>query len=359
MKADPMSRRPFLAASLALATLGLAPSAGAQGTLTLRDRLHIVSSGSAGAISEQLARAFVERHTVAQPPEVAIIGSNRAFQTFCAGMGPDTPDIAITSRRMPRAVQQACLANGVRDIIELQVGLGAVVLAVKRGDVGPALTSQQVWSALAAERPAEDTFIPNQVETWRQLGAGLPRTPIRMIIPSTEDATRALFEDLVLEAGCRHVKEIRLLFEASYRRSKCVTLREDGRLTELPAADIPAALLASPPGTIAVMSYDQMVRSGGNIIPLSLDGVFPSTGTIINLDYEQTRTLFLYAKRQHSRNVQGVGVVRGIRELLAEATSEGAAGPGGYLAALGIVPLAPADRQAQRRIAERQSLMSR
>lgn len=354
-----MFRRPFLAVSFTMATLALTSPASAQGTLTLRDRLLVVSSSSAGAVTEQLARIFTERHAGALPPEVAIVGSNRAFHSFCAAVGPETPDIAISTRRMPRAVQQACQANGVRDIIEIQVGLGAVVLAVKRGDPTPALTSQQVWRALAAERPADETFVPNQPSTWLQIGVGLPNTPIRAIIPSPEDGTRTLFEDLVLEAGCRHVREIRLLFEASYRRSKCVTLREDGRLTELPTADIPAALLASPPGTIGVLSYDQVVRSGGNIIPLSLDGVFPSTGTITTMDYEQTRSLFLYAKRQHSRNMQGVGVVRGIRELIVEATSEGAVGPGGYLAGLGIVPLTPADRQAQRRIAERQSLMSR
>jgi phosphate transport system substrate-binding protein len=85
----------------------------------------------------------------------------------------------------------------------------------------------------------------------------------------------------------------------------------------------------------------------------------PTIAAIGNLDYEQARTFFVYAKRQHSRNQQGVGVVRGIREFLLEATSEHAGGPSGYLAAAGLVPLTPAERAAQRRVAQRQTLMSR
>jgi phosphate transport system substrate-binding protein len=94
-------------------------------------------------------------------------------------------------------------------------------------------------------------------------------------------------------------------------------------------------------------------------VPVALDNVMPTIAAIGNLDYEQARTFFVYAKRQHSRNQQGVGVVRGIREFLVESTSEHAGGPGGYLAIAGLVPLAPAERAAQRRIADESRLMSR
>jgi len=121
--------------------------------------------------------------------------------------------------------------------------------------------------------------------------------------------------------------------------------------------DVPAAVLASPPGTIGVMPLADVTSSGGNLVALSLDGVEPTASSVASLDYDQTRTIYLYAKRQHSRNQGGVGVVRGIREMLAEATSEGAIGPGGYLANARLVPLPPAERSAQRRAAERMTLM--
>jgi phosphate transport system substrate-binding protein len=282
-----------------------------------------------------------------------------ALDMFCAGLGPQTPDMVITVRRMPRAVKEHCESNGVRDIVELELGLGAVVLAVRRGETTPALTARQVWEALAAERVVREEFVPNRLSLWADVSPGLPRSEIRVVMPDDQNGTTALFEDLVLEGGCRNVKAIRLLFEASYRRSKCITLRDDGRVRAVPALEVPAALLASPPGTIGVLSYDQLLASGGNFVALSLDGVLPTQATIFSQDYVATRMLYMYVKRQHSRMQQGVGVVRGIREFMNEATSEAAIGPGGYLTVTGLVPLGPGERAAQRRIADRMSLMSR
>ncbi|WP_198372735.1 PstS family phosphate ABC transporter substrate-binding protein [Roseomonas rosulenta] len=341
-----------------LVLLGAGP-ASAQGSMTLRDRLVIVNSSSTAGVGQLLARSFAERFEGVPTPTATTLGSVRAMEAFCAGIGLQTPDILLVTRRLPRAVVDACAANGVRDIVELQLGLGAVVLAARRGEAMPGLSSRQVYEALAAERAVEEEFIPNPARFWSDLGSGLPRNEIRVILPVGGSGPRALFDDLVMEAGCRYVRDIRLLFEAAYRRSKCITARTDGRALDVHADQVPAALLAAPPGTLAVVSYDQLLASGGNLVAVPLDGVAPSIGAIGSLDYEPARTFFLYAKRQHSRNQQGVGVVRGIHEFLVESTSEHAGGPGGYLAGAGLVPLVPAERAAQRRIAQQARLMSR
>jgi phosphate transport system substrate-binding protein len=366
-KETPLRRSflPLIAGLIALggasasAQLSLPPGEPAAGGMMLRDRLVIVSSASSAGVAQLLAQNFTERFEGANPPVLRAIGSAQAMELFCAGVGAQTPDIAISTRRMPRAMAENCVNNGVREVVELQVGLGAVVLAARRGEVLPNVTSRQVWSALAAEQPVEDEFVANRFTSWSDLGPGLPRLPIRVIVPASGSGTRSLFEDLVLEAGCRHVRDIRLIFEAHYRRGKCVTLRNDGAVTAVPAQDVPARLLAAPPGTLAVMSFDQLQASGGNFLAVSLDGDLPTAASIASGSYEQSRTYYLYAKRQHSRNSQGIGVVRGLREFMSEAASEQAGGPGGYLSLAGMVPLPPADRAAQRRIAERQTLMSR
>ncbi len=331
----------------------------AEPSLTLRDRLVVVSSASSAGLTQLLVRSFTERYEGVVPPITNAVGSMRALEAFCAGIGPQTPDLAVVTRRMPRAMIEACAANGVRDIVEVQLGLGAVVVAARRGEATPALTSRQVWEAVVAERPADEEFVPNRARFWSDVAPALPRNEIRLILPQQGSGTRALFDDLVMESGCRFVREMRLLFEAAYRRGKCVTPRGDGRMTEVRSDEVPAALLAAPAGTLAVVSYDQLVASGGNLLALPLDGVAPTPASISSLDYDHTRTFFLYAKRQHSRNQQGVGVVRGIHEFLIESTSEQAGGPGGYLTAAGLVPLVPAERAAQRRIAEQSRLMSR
>ncbi len=356
---EPPVRRNLLAILAGAIGLAAAPALAQTGTITLRDRLVVVSSSSSASLTQAIIGAFVERYEGVPAPITSAPGSTHALELFCSGVGPQTPDLAVVTRRMPRAIQETCAANGVRDIIELQVGLGAVVLVARRGEAIQGLTTRHVWEAVAAERPQEEEFVPNTARLWSEISPTLPRSEIRVIVPEEGSGTRALFDDLVLESGCRHAKPIRLIFEAHYRRGKCITLRNDPRIRQVDSGDVVSALLASPPGTLAVVSYDQMLASGGNLVPVALDGVAPSPATIGSLDYDPARTFYVYAKRQHSRNQQGVGVVRGIREFMLEVTSEHAAGPGGYLSTAGLVPLPPADRAAQRRVAERQSLMSR
>lgn len=351
-------RRDFLAVLCGIIALGSGPSA-AQGAMTLRDRLMIVSSASSANVSRLLSENFADRFEGVVPPDVQSVGSTRAMELFCTGIGPQTADIAIATRRMPRSLIENCVANGVTDIVELQIGFGAIVIAARRGDPTPALTSRQIWSALAAEQPVNHEFSPNRHRLWSDVSPTLPRTPIRFTLPSPESGTFLLFNDLVMEAGCRSVPDVRLIFEAAYRLTKCVTTRTDGVLRTVAAAEVPSALMAAAPGTLAAITYDQLIASGGNLVALSLDGSIPTVASIAADEYGQGRPFYLYAKRQHSRSQNGVGVVRGIREFLAEVTSENAAGPSGYLAQAGLVPLPPADRASQRRIALTSTLMSR
>ncbi len=351
--------RTAMKAALLMAAVATSLPAAAQGSITQRDRLHIVSSASSAAVTEALVSRFTDHFDGVRRPQIRITGTGRGFEAFCVGIGPETPDILVATRRMPRSTFESCQAHGVAEIIEIRLGLGAVVVAARRGDPTTPLTSTQVYEALAALIAQNESFIPNRATSWADVDPALPRRDIRVIVPEAGSGTRALFEDLVLEAGCREVRPIRLLFEAAYRRGKCTTLRTDGRVVAVRSDDVVSALMAAPPGTLAVMSFDQVVRSAGNVVPVSLDGVLPNAASIAALEYDQTRTVYLYAKRQHSRNRQGIGVVRGVREMLVEATTEQASGPGGYLSAAGLVPLPPAERAEQRRIAERSSLMSR
>ncbi|BBK37916.1 phosphate ABC transporter substrate-binding protein [Allostella sp. ATCC 35155] len=352
--------RPLLAVAAAIASIcaGLAAPARAEGMLTLRDRLLVVSSNTTITVATQLVGAFADRHPGVPRPELRLADTQPALEFFCAGIGPETPDIAILARRMPGTMYEACQENDVRDIVEIRIGLGAIALAVNRGDPTPDLAARHVYEALAAERVSEDGFVPNRTATWAELAPHLPDLPIRVVVPEADSGTRQLFEDLVLEGGCRYVKGIRLIFEAAYRRSKCITLRDDGVVIAAPLLDVAAVVLASPRGTIGVMPLTDVTGSGGNLVALSIDGVHPDPASVSALDYEPTRVVYLYAKRQHSRNRNGIGVVRGIHEMLAEATREGAIGPGGYLVNAGLIPLSPAGRLAQRQLAERMTPMS-
>jgi phosphate transport system substrate-binding protein len=347
-------------ALLGLACLLAIGPAEAQETSVQRERLHIVSSGSAHAVTESLAAHFAERYGMPVQPRTEILGSVAALSRFCAGMGPGTPDLAISSRRISRSTLDACRENGVTDVVEVELGQGAVVLAVQRGDPLARLTARQIYTALAAEQAVDEEFRPNPLRSWHELSPNLPQLPIGAILPDQRSSTRGLFNDFVLEGGCREVKAVRSIFAASYRVSKCVTLRADNRVREVASMEVPAALLAAPQGTIGVISYAQLLESGGNLVAIQLNGVLPTAATIASEDYLVTRTIYLYAKRQHARAVGGVGVVRGIREFLLDSVSEGVSGPGGMLSeAAGLVPLTPAGRARQQDIARAMRLISR
>jgi len=343
---------------LAMAATAVQP-AQAESVLTLRDRLLFASSNTAGRVSNLLAGSFAERWGKDRRPEVRVVGSNDALALFCGGIGPETPDVAISTRRMPSGIRQSCRVNGVRDVIEMKLGFGAVVLVARRGDPMLTLSARYLQEALAAERPTSDgTFAPNTYASWSQIARGLPPSPIRVVVPRGDSGARQLFEDLVLESGCRDVKEMRLLFEAGFRRSKCISLRTDGRVVEVAEDQTVATMMSSPPGTLAVVTFDEAMRSGGNLIAVPLDGVLPTIASIAAMDYDPSRVVYLYAKRQHARNKQGVSVVHGMAELLAEASSESATGPAGFLAGAGLVSLPPSERVLQRSIAERMSTIS-
>ena len=323
----------------------------------LRDRLTIVAAANAERVAALLTQGFLERYPATSAPEIQGLPTSRAVALFCAGVGMAMADVLVTTRRMSSSARELCGANGVEEAVELRLGLGAVVLAVRRGDPQPSLTTRQVYEGLAAETVGERGFDANRAILWSQLTASLPNEQIRFVLPVGGSGLRELFEDTVMESGCRPVRQIRMIFEADFRRGKCITMRFDGRVTELPASEITARLVASPRGTIAVTSFEEVTRSGGNLVALPLDGVAPTRNSIASGEYEPTRTFFLYAKRQHARSRAGVGVVRGIAEFLDEATSEAAIGPAGYLGQAGLVPLPTADRLAQRIAAERMTVI--
>ncbi|MBR0649438.1 hypothetical protein GXW78_07170 [Roseomonas terrae] len=339
--------------SATLVTL-LASSAFGQGApAVLRDRLTIVAATNAERVAGLLVQGFRERHPEAVAPETQSLPTSRAVELFCSGAGVAMADMLVTSRRLSSAARDFCAANGVEEAMELRLGLGAVVLAVRRGDPQPALTARQVYEALAAETPAERGFERNRSLSWSQLAVGLPAEPIRVLLPVPGSGLRELFEETVLEAGCRPLRQIRMIFEADLRRARCLTLRADGRVLELPADEVPLRLVAAPRGSLAVTSFEEVMRSGGNLVALALDGVVPTRQSVAAGEYEATRAYYLYAKRQHAQSRGGVGVVRGIPEFLAEASSEVAVGPAGYLGEAGLVPLPTAERLAQRIAAER------
>jgi phosphate transport system substrate-binding protein len=74
----------------------------------------------------------------------------------------------------------------------------------------------------------------------------------------------------------------------------------------------------------------------------SIEGVQPSLEGIQDYSYPIARPLFFYVKKAH------IGVIPGIQEFLKEFTSKKAMSNRGYLAKIGLVPLASEEYKTTR-----------
>jgi phosphate transport system substrate-binding protein len=314
--------------------------------------LRIVAASGDKAIFDRL---FDEMKASAGPavrPELVQANALAAFRAFCQephgldahGRGPD---ILLTMRRISSQLVADCAGNDAAPMAVIELGRGALVLAMRSESVPMRLTSLQVYLALARDVPYRDEFRRNTAIRWSDIDRALPAQDIRFQLPPREDGSRAMFEQLVQEAGCRRERQVKLIFSAEHRTARCVTTRVD-RVREIPREQAVRALLEAPEGTVGVLSYLDVAQSGGKLVAITLDGVEPTADSIVQATYDVSASYWLYARRGQP------GVVPAVEEALARiatrASSEAVIGPGGLLAGLGLVPLLADERAAQRAV---------
>ncbi|MBI1774058.1 MAG: substrate-binding domain-containing protein [Proteobacteria bacterium] len=318
--------------------------------ITVRPELFIVGSSTMKGYVDVTAAALQRDYDV-PAPKVSFKGSKTGIAEFCAGIGPDYPDIAVSSRGMHKSEFDRCNENGILDIIEIKIGLSAYYVATKKGNPVFNVTPRMFYYALAEQLPKQGEFDDNPNQTWRQTDKSAPDLPIRVILPEQASGTRNTFDGLFMQAGCRHIKEIDLIYAADDRVPKCITLRADGVVTEVAepyGTKMVELLQQSAPGTIAVMTNEVYIAFRDVLELLPVNGVLPSDAAIERFDYDMATPDFFYFKRAHMRNNAGQGVVRGIREFMAELTHEELMSHGGAFTKLGLVALSPAAQEAER-----------
>jgi phosphate transport system substrate-binding protein len=211
-----------------------------------------------------------------------------------------------------------------------------------------------IYTGLAEDIPERGEFKTNQTKSWNETDKKAPDQPIRVIVPAEGSGTRRFFDDDLMQAGCRHVKEIDAIFAAAERVPRCITVRDDGPVTTAEEGQVVPALLEAPPGTLAVISWLDYLNNRDKLDTFPLDGVMPTHENIADDAYELSERLRYYFKRAHMEGkLGGSGVVEGIPEFMAEIVSDRASGEGGYLEKLGLVALEPPERVQQQNTVRR------
>jgi phosphate transport system substrate-binding protein len=323
----------YFAAALAAALLA---GCGEQSGGTRGQQIQIVGSSTVYPFTTAVAEQF-QRTNPGMSAIVESTGTGAGMKLFCGGVGDQHPDMTNASRRMKASEYQDCAKNGVRQIIEVPVGIDGLALIAGKDGAGLNLTARDVYAALAANPFGR----PNTAKTWKDVNPALPAVAIQVYGPPPTSGTRDSLAELILEKGCETDPAMKALKESDKDRHKdlCTKVREDGAYVEAGENDnLLVQKVAANPGAIGVLGYSFLEENADKVTGIPLGGVAPTAETISSLTYPGARQLYLYVKGEH------VNVIPGMREFLAEYARAWA--KGGYLERRGLIP-SPADVQAK------------
>ena len=309
-------RPPALALTLlALATGACVDQAAGAGAGS-RDQIRAVGSSTVYPFTTIAAEHFLANSPDARPPVIESTGTGAGLKLFCAGLGARHPDIADASRRMRRSEYAACRANGVGDVLEVQIGIDGIAFAEAKDGPKMALTPADLYRALAAAPLGR----ANAARTWRDVNPALPATPIQVYGPPATSGTRDALAELILAVGCEAVdpaaRALRVRDEAAFA-ARCQRVRDDGADVDAGENDkLIVQKLQSNPNAIGVFGYGYLEENARVVNGVPIAGVAPSYAAIASGAYPGARPLYLYVKKAHLDAIPGLrGFLRQYAQL--------------------------------------------
>jgi phosphate transport system substrate-binding protein len=235
---------------------------------------------------------------------------------------------------MKKSEYEACTANGVTDVTEIQLGYDGLSIAISQGNTTDwNLTKAQVFQALAAEVEVDGQIVANPYKNWSDIDASLPNVPITVFGPPPTSGTRDAFVELAMHPGCAAFPALKAL-EGDRKNEVCSRMRQDGPFIEAGENDnLIVQRIEADPNALGIFGYSFLYENGDKLKAVKVEGVAPTFDTIADFSYPIARPLFIYVKNAHR------GVIPGLNEFVAEYVSDAALGPDGYLAERGLTPL--------------------
>lgn len=319
-------------------TLGTALSACSDGRT---DPVRVVGSSTVFPFAARAAESYSERSGIRMVVEQT--GSGGGHKLFCSG--DPSIDATTSSRQQKPSESDLCARNGVAPIIELKLGYDGIVLA-RSVDAPPMrLTVSHLYRALARELPRSDTdctLRPNPYQRWSEIDPALPDDRIQTYGPPPTSGTRDAFVETAMEAGARQLPCMATLERDTPNlfRARAHTLREDG--VWIDAGENDNALirtLTNTPNALGVFGFSFLDQNTDKVRGIAINNVRPTVRTIRAGDYPVVRDLYLYLRAEGGADIAGYA---------REVTSEEAAGVGGYLEEIGLIPLSDGERISMR-----------
>jgi phosphate transport system substrate-binding protein len=309
-----------------------------------RDGISIVGSSTVYPFATVVAEKFGKAGSF-KAPKIESTGTGGGFKLFCGGVGVQHPDISNASRAIKASEFETCKNNGVTDIVEVKIGYDGIVIANSKKAPPLKLTTKDIYLALAKEVPnpkGGENLVPNPYKTWKDVNASLPEVKIEVLGPPPTSGTRDAFLELGMEPGALKFESLKKLSKEDAKKFQKVfaSIREDGAYIEAGENDnLIVQKLAANPNALGIFGFSFLDQNTDKIQGAIVEGNPPTFENIASGKYPLSRPLFFYVKKAH------VGVIPGIKEYLAEFSSEKAWGKDGYLSEKGLIPMPDAERK--------------
>ena len=321
---------PKFKSGLTLAAIAFAAVSALSTAAFARDEIRIVGSSTVYPFTTAVAEQFGKAGG-GKAPVVESTGTGGGFKLFCAGVGDATPDISNASRPMKKAEFELCQANGVKDIVEIKIGLDGIVPCQSQERFGPELANRKRFSWLSPKRRS-------MMRTWKVYHRTLtrtgrtsirfsPRPKSRFSVPRRPPARATRSSNFIMEKGAKGFGALRDMKgrgregrQGSYEKI-WKSIRQDGAFVEAGENDnLIVQKIEFNPNAIGIFGFSLLDENKDKIKPVLIGGVEPTYENIASGKYPAWRALFIYVKKAH------VGVIPGIKEFLAEYASTKAIG---------------------------------
>lgn len=270
-----------------------------------RDQVRAVGSSTVYPFAKAVAESLAKSNPKLKSPIIESTGTGAGMKLFCAGIGAQSPDIENASRRMKKSEFDDCQKNGVKEIVEIQVGLDGVAFAEAEDGPGIALTPEDVYEALAKNPYGK----PQTAKTWKDVNPALKALPILVYGPPSTSGTRDALKELILMRGCDTnpaMKSLKDSDKASHEKI-CTEVRDDGAYVDAGENDnLIVQKIEANPKAIGVFGFSYLEENLGRIKGLTMSGVTPNFASISDFSYPGARPIYIYVKKAHLKAIPGL-----------------------------------------------------
>ncbi len=273
------------------------------------------------------------KSTNKKSPIVETLGTGGGFKNFCMGMGDNSADVAMASRKIIAEEQAACKAAGVNNIIELMIGYDGIVVAQAKTAAAMTLSRADLFQALAGDDKGK-----NPKKNWQEVNGKFASREIKVYGPGASSGTRDSLIELALSPGA---KKLNPKADKDAIKKMASSLRRDGGFIDSGENDnVIVNKIKSDKMALGIFGYDYLLTNKDSLVGVAVEGILPTVDTIRNKTYPLSRPLFLYVKADALKNNPD------LKNFLTFFMSDSNIGDNGKMVSLGLVPLKTAERTA-------------